>query len=754
MRGGSARAVAIACGAYAALAIVYTWPLAARLGGIPHDAGDPLLNTWILWWSGTQALPLTDTWWNAPMFVPAAGVLAYSEHLVGLVPIATPFTLLTGQPLVGYNVTFIATFFLSALGAHWLAYTLTRRHDVAAIAAIAFAFAPYRLGQVAHIQVLASFWTPICLAALHRYRDTFRTRWAVAAAAAWLLQGLSCGYFTLFLGALVALWFCWYAIGQWPARRLAIALGAFAVAAAAQAPFLHGYQVILRDTYGLRRGIGEMRVFSADVASLLSASEDLWLWGWLRVIQRPEAYIFPGLTMVVLTALAMSRARPFTGDAAESRTLILLRRVLVAVFAVLLLASALPFMLGPWQLSIGGVRLVSIARGDKPLSLALAVGLAIVALLPGVRAAWRRCSAIAFYLLTAFVTWIFALGPDPTLMNQPLLYRAPYSWLMLLPGFDGLRVPARFWTMTLVCLAAIGALAVHRLEGRRRRTVVAIALAGLLLDGWPGRFMVVAAPPLRPAPAGTAVRLDLPVTPDNDAAALYRQMFERTPLYNGMSGFAAPHYPAMTAMLDEHDREGLAALAARGPVGVVIDHAGDADGALRAMVAGFPGASQTHTEAGWSSYSIPRGPQPAVAEETGTPLPIARVAASRGKSSPERAIDGNVDTSWNGDTQQTPVTFTIELNSPSAVAQVVLDLGPYFSEFPARLRIDVSNDGTRWDTAWTGSGALPVYHAAVRHPRRVPAVFPIGREDVRFIRLEQIGSSKADWSIAEVRVRR
>ena len=40
-------------------------------------------------------------------------------------------------PLVGHNVAFIATFVLSALGAHFLAYTITRRHDVSAVAAVA-----------------------------------------------------------------------------------------------------------------------------------------------------------------------------------------------------------------------------------------------------------------------------------------------------------------------------------------------------------------------------------------------------------------------------------------------------------------------------------------------------------------------------------------------------------------------------------------------------------------------------------------
>src|SRR5262249_49416657 len=185
-------------------------------------------------------------------------------------------------------------------------------------------------------------------------------------------------------------------------------------------------------------------------------------------------------------------------DAPEPRWKRLTRRALAIVVLVLVAASALPIAYGSWQLTVGGVRLISIARGDKPLSVAVAVALVLLALLPGAGSAYRRRSVTAFYLLAAFVTWIFALGPNPTLMDHRFLYRAPYSWLMLLPGFEGLRVPARFWTMTLVCLSVTGALAVHRLEGSARRAIVSLAVAGLLIDGWPKRFVVVTAPTVRP----------------------------------------------------------------------------------------------------------------------------------------------------------------------------------------------------------------------------------------------------------------
>ena len=84
-----------------------------------------------------------------------------------------------------------------------------------------------------HIQVLASYWTPICLAALHRYGRTANRAWAIVAAVAWLMQALSCGYYLFFLSVLLALWVLWFAVGRWSVRSSSSSLSLFAVAALA-----------------------------------------------------------------------------------------------------------------------------------------------------------------------------------------------------------------------------------------------------------------------------------------------------------------------------------------------------------------------------------------------------------------------------------------------------------------------------------------------------------------------------------------
>ena len=176
----SFRPVLLASVVYGLLTIALTWPLVVRPASlVPNDLGDPLLNAWILAWDA-RVVPLTGAWWNSPQFYPVPGTMAFSEHLLGLSIFSTPIIWLTGDALVAYNVVFFLSFVLSALAAYFLAFTISRRHDCAFLAGLAFGFAPYRMAQFAHVQVLSAYWMPVALAALHRYFENRRVRWLVA----------------------------------------------------------------------------------------------------------------------------------------------------------------------------------------------------------------------------------------------------------------------------------------------------------------------------------------------------------------------------------------------------------------------------------------------------------------------------------------------------------------------------------------------------------------------------------------------
>ena len=459
--------------AYCAITIALTYPLVLQIGTvIPNDAGDPALNTWILWWN-TQAIPFSARWWNAPAFYPAPGVLSFSENLLGLSLISTPLSWLGAGPQAAYNIVFLLTFPLSAIGAYFLVHELTGRRDAAFIAGLLFGFAPYRIAHLPQIQSLASFPMPFSLLGLHRYLRDPRPKWLALFAGGWFLQGLCNGYYLLFFSVFVGLWILWFA-NPWTRRREFLAVSAaWLVAAVAILPLLLQYRAIHR-SFGFVRDVATIREFAADVAAVLHATSHLAVWGSLAVFKRAEGELFPGLT---ITLLVLAGALFVRDRHQEVHNWARARRVLTVLALGTALVSLSAVVMGSWRLEPFGIRLLSVSNPIKPLtfSLVLALGLALTS--PGFRRAYAARSVLAFYAVAGFIMWLFSLGPAPTLMGNPLMYRGPYTLLMHLPGFNSLRVPARFWMATTLCLAVVGAIVFDRLASKFGRQRIAVAVS-------------------------------------------------------------------------------------------------------------------------------------------------------------------------------------------------------------------------------------------------------------------------------------
>jgi hypothetical protein len=415
-------AFGLAAGLYLLLTIALTWPLVLHPGSrVPNDLGDSLLNMFILAWDSRE-LPFTPHWWSLPQFFPIPGAMAFSEHLLGLALIAAPVIWTTGNVLLGYNIAFFLSFALCAIGAHFLTYQITKRHDLSLIAGLAYGFAPYRMAQFAHIQVLSSYWMPFALLGLHKFIETPRWPWLVLFAVSWYFQALACGYYLFYLSVLIGLWLLWFALGRIRWADFGRLMIAWALATLAFLPIALGYLKYQR-AYGLRRWPDEIQAFSADIASVLRASGNLRLWGWLNVVDRPESALFPGAALMLVIVLGVVLA---WSAAAHGHVRRLRATRLLLVGALLFgIVAATPLWLGPWKLDVFGIRLLSVRTPQKPFSVAVLLAVVAFALHPSIRAGWGRRSALAFYTLASVAMWLFSLGPAPTLMNKPLLYKAP-----------------------------------------------------------------------------------------------------------------------------------------------------------------------------------------------------------------------------------------------------------------------------------------------------------------------------------------
>jgi hypothetical protein len=468
---------------YLALTIALTWPLGAGLTrDIPGDFGDPLFSAWAMAWDATH---LGRGWWNANIFAPQPLALAYSEHFLPQGIQAWPLYAATRNPLLGYNVVFLSTFVLSGLGMFLLARELTGSRAAGFIAGLAFAFSPFRIASIPHLQVLSSAWMPFTLYGLRRYFASGRVQPLAGAAGAWILQNLSCGYYLLFFSPVVLIYTAWEMTTRrlWTNRR-ALSSVAVAVAAvpAATIPFLLPYLELRRLGFN-PRSLTETKKFSADVYAWFTADPNLRVWGPIATSwQEAEGVLFPGLTIVVLAVIGALTRSP-TGDAARRAPAergAMLHRVLL-FFALACWAAVVALLLG-WSIRVPGLRITELWR--TAIVAVLVTAALLVASQPSRAAmrAWLASPAGIFSVITLFSV-LMSLGPEIHAKGRTIagtsLYAVFYHYV---PGFDGVRVPARFAAIVTLGLAALAGLAVAGLERRGRRLIVPIAAALIVLE--------------------------------------------------------------------------------------------------------------------------------------------------------------------------------------------------------------------------------------------------------------------------------
>ena len=154
---------------FVALACAWWWPLPLHLinGQLEFPPIDTAFNQWIVGW-GVHALTTdTSSYFDANMFHPHDDVLAWGDHLFALAIFAVPLV-----PLLGVVGASNALLIGGVAASGWTTYLLvrhvTRQRTVAVVAGAIFVFAWHRRIEWAHIQIQATQWIPaVFLAAEH-----------------------------------------------------------------------------------------------------------------------------------------------------------------------------------------------------------------------------------------------------------------------------------------------------------------------------------------------------------------------------------------------------------------------------------------------------------------------------------------------------------------------------------------------------------------------------------------------------------
>jgi hypothetical protein len=748
------RWIALAACVYLLIGVIYTHPVLQRsFVGIANDPYDPILNASILWWNATT-VPFTAEWWSPPHFHPTRDVAAFTENLVGVSVLATPIYWLTGSALAAYNVSFVLSWPLSAFAAYLLALFVIRRHDAAFLAGLAWGFTPYRVTELAHLQMLSVYWFPAVLLGMHGYLEQRRGWWLVLFGVAWVVQSLANAYMLLFGAVVVGLWLGYFCVRRDAWRALPALVLTWTAANLALLPVLLRYREIHAD-FGLHRVMSEIMWFSAQPTAWFETSSFVWFWS--RVLGDSKDNLFPGLTavLVVATGIVLTlRSAAHAGPPATPR-----RRAVVGALSIAMVLSVAAMLTvmawGPWSRTIAGFTIV-MHDLDRSVGVAAWCGVAMIALVPSLRQALARRSVFVFYVAMTFVLGILCYGPMMRRGEVVILEPMPYRWLMHLPGFNGIRAPGRFWMLGLLCLAIAAGLAYARFApavAARRRVLFAAIAAGVLLDGWTIGIAMPDAPPQWPRverrDRPEAV-IELPLGPEWDAAGTFRAVRHRRRVVNGVSGYDPPFYAPLQDGLNRYEPSVLTALASFGPIDIVVNGDADPDGAwarYAASVAGEP----VLTDGVRRVYRLPHIPAPPPVV-LGPTIPIVAVSSSS-PDGMELVRDGRLDTEWHDNPRQLPGHWlTVDLGSVQRVAGLTMALGEWARDFPRRLAIEVSSDGATWSAAWEGTTVTMAMLSAIEHPLECTIRLALPAHDARFVRLRSLAEHKNLWRIAEIQV--
>lgn len=273
-----------------------------------HGHHDALFSMWRLSWIAHALATPGTSLFDAPIFVPVGGTLAFSDAVLLQGVLAWPWLALGVPALTVYNVLLLGGMWASACATFVLARHLTGSSAAGLVAGVIFGFAPYRIEHAMHLELQWSQWMPLTLWAVHRAWRHARLRDGALAGVFLTLQFLSCIYYGVFLAlflVVVAPALVWWRRPARPARTAAALLLGALIALPPVVAYGLPYRANQATLGG--RSSAEIANWSARPTSYLAVPPENRLYGsTLEAFGTPEGRLFPGLVAIGLALVAMA----------------------------------------------------------------------------------------------------------------------------------------------------------------------------------------------------------------------------------------------------------------------------------------------------------------------------------------------------------------------------------------------------------------------------------------------------------------
>jgi len=415
----------MATAAYAALTFVMALPFSLSPGTtILGDVPDAHVYMWTLAWDAYAFLHQPLHIFDANIYAPYANTLAYSENLIGSAFFSSPIIWLTGNIVLAVNLTALLSCVLCGVGAFVLARRLHIGVGGAFVCGVIFAFGTPRFIRMGQLHMTAVQWMPFSLAFLHSYFEGGRRRDLLVAIGFFSLQAMTSGHGAVYLLLSTLALIAWQLMFGAPLalrqrlRDVGVA-GAYLLAPAVWVMMPYRFA---QAEAGLRRGYvsdaqPNTESFLASPARFHQFLQER-LWGPFERV--PDAYLFPGILVVVLASIAIVR-RPRS----PMRNNYVAFYCLVGVTATLMFVSW-PFELWKHVLWLPGLNFIRIPSRFiilTMLALSVLAGFGIDRIAASVSKSFATAvtAVVALLLLAEYSTYPFA--GVPFAINPPAIDR-------------------------------------------------------------------------------------------------------------------------------------------------------------------------------------------------------------------------------------------------------------------------------------------------------------------------------------------
>ena len=277
----------------------------------PHDT---FLVAGILEW-GRHALLTTHSSifdWTAGF--PLTNTLAVTENLLGWQIFYLPLRAIGFGIPAAYNILILLSLVISGLGAALLARRLGASRSGGAVAGLVFAYGPFHLSHILHLQTLAVCWIPFAILFLDCYLESRSPRDAIGLAASVVMAVLSSIYLAVFLPLVLPLYaiLCWvFGRYRFESRALGGVLATGLFAGAVLTPILSHYLHFSSDV-GYVHDARTLANFSMELAAPLRVPDWVEVWSWSPLIRRATGTAalsytaaFPGIIALALAIYAI-----------------------------------------------------------------------------------------------------------------------------------------------------------------------------------------------------------------------------------------------------------------------------------------------------------------------------------------------------------------------------------------------------------------------------------------------------------------